>query len=240
MGRFIAQASIGKVTHRLYYVDRYEGGVKLTGVIYVHRISDRRVGGIARENFRLFRSICGTDAMQNVFIVTTMWEDVPEGVGEAREDELKTKPIFFQPAMKEGAQMLRHWNNAESAQKIVRSLIAHSARTLQMQRELVDEGKRVPDTSAGRDLSTLLQEQENRHQEEIQKLKEELKKAGKANSEIKYLKEELEKAKKELQRVKKEEGKLRPREGIRAFLKAGYRVEVRVLLCWKVYRVMEQ
>ena len=109
-----------------------------------------------------------------------------------------------------------------------------------MQRELVDERKRVPDTSAGRDLSTLLAEQEKRHREEVQKLKEDLKKAGKDNEEIKYLKKELEKTKQELQRIKKEEGKLRTRDGIRNFLKAVYRVEVRVLLCWKVYRIMEQ
>ena len=215
--------------------------MKLAGVIYVHRISDRRVGGIARENFRLFRSICGTDAMRNVFIVTTMWEDVTEAVGEAREYELKTKPIFFQPAVEEGAQMLRHQNNAESARTIVQSLVEHSARALQMQRELVDEGRRVPDTSAGRDLSTLLHEQEKRHQEEMQKLKEDLRNAGESSgTEMKYLKEELEKAKKEIKRIKKEEGKLRPRGGIRDWLREGYRVEVRVLLCWKVYRVMEQ
>lgn len=212
--------------------------MKLAGVIYVHRISDRRVGGIARENFRLFRSICGTDAMRNVFIVTTMWEDVAEGVGAAREHELTTKPIFFQPAVEEGAQMLRHWNNAESAESIVRSLIEHSARTLQMQRELVDEGRPMPDTSAGRDLSAFLQEQEKRHQEELQKLKEDLKSAR--DREIKELKGELEKKKKELQKVRKEEEKLQPRDGIRYYLKAGYRVEVRVLLCWKVYRIMEQ
>ncbi|KAH9829191.1 P-loop containing nucleoside triphosphate hydrolase protein [Rhodofomes roseus] len=224
---------IGKFLKRTYEQD-----VLLSGVIYMHRISDRRVGGIARENFRLFRKICGPDAMKNVYIVTTMWDEVTEAVGQAREQELATKPIFFQPAIEHGARMLRHQNNAESARSIVASLIdAQSARKLQMQHELVDEEKGVPETAAGRDLSTLLREQEERHQRELQQLRDEMRDAERV--EIVRLREELKKTKDELRRIRRDEEKLQGGNGVLRFLRAGYRVEFRVLLCWKVYRIIE-
>ncbi|KAH9931006.1 P-loop containing nucleoside triphosphate hydrolase protein, partial [Fomitopsis serialis] len=130
----------------------YERDMLLSGVIYMHRISDRRVGGIAVENFRLFGKICGPSAMKNVLIVTSMWEDVPEEVGSAREQELASKPIFYQPAIEAGAQMIRHYNHAESARIAVSILLGNSAQMLQMQYELVEQKKQVPETAAGVDL----------------------------------------------------------------------------------------
>ncbi|KAH9925223.1 P-loop containing nucleoside triphosphate hydrolase protein [Fomitopsis serialis] len=215
----------------------YEKDIKLTGVIYMHRISDRRVGGIARKNFRLFGKICGPEAMKNVFIVTTMWEDVSEEVGQAREQELVSKPIFFQPAVAEGAKLVRHQKTAESAQSIVCSLINNAARGLQMQRELVEERRQVPETAAGCDLLAILVEQEERHQREMLNLREEIKSAGKM--EIVRLKEELKKVKEELRRVKGEEDKLRGGNGLFRFLRVGWRIEYRVLLCWKVHHILE-
>ncbi|KAG5219505.1 P-loop containing nucleoside triphosphate hydrolase protein [Salix suchowensis] len=67
----------------------YRGGVKLSGAIYIHRISDVRMGGASTRNFKLFRGLCGDNMLQNVVIVTNMWSQVPLDVGEAREEELK-------------------------------------------------------------------------------------------------------------------------------------------------------
>jgi len=39
----------------VYLSTVYENGKKLAGVIYFHRISDFRVGGISRRNFKMFR-----------------------------------------------------------------------------------------------------------------------------------------------------------------------------------------
>ena len=67
---------------------RYEEGSKLAGVIYVHRISDRRFSGIAGRNFKIFRELCGETSLKNVVLVTNMWSEVSRGIGEAREGEL--------------------------------------------------------------------------------------------------------------------------------------------------------
>ena len=40
--------------------------MKLSGVIYMHRISDFKMGGISRRNFHMFRSLCGEKTLKNV------------------------------------------------------------------------------------------------------------------------------------------------------------------------------
>ncbi|KAL4061675.1 hypothetical protein V8B97DRAFT_2066349, partial [Scleroderma yunnanense] len=54
-----------------FLINRRNG---LTGLIYVHRISDTRVGGNAQRNLRMFRNLCGDESLKNVVIVTTMWD----------------------------------------------------------------------------------------------------------------------------------------------------------------------
>ncbi|KAI0950845.1 hypothetical protein AcW1_008042 [Taiwanofungus camphoratus] len=137
----------------------YEAGRKLSGIIYMHRISDNRIGGIAKENFRLFEKICGTDAMKNVLIVTTMWEDVTLEIGTSREKELASKSTFFKDAIDAGARMTRNYNTAVSAKTVMQNIINNLPQTLQMQREIVDEKKIVPQTEAGIELQNELERQ---------------------------------------------------------------------------------
>ncbi|OBZ66289.1 putative Dol-P-Man:Man(7)GlcNAc(2)-PP-Dol alpha-1,6-mannosyltransferase [Grifola frondosa] len=127
--------------------ESYEGGRKLTGVIYMQRISDNRVSGIARKSFRLFSKICGDDAMKNVVIVTNMWEEVPLQRGQRREHELATKSIFFKDALDHGAQM---------------------------QHDMVDDHKEPGDTAAGKELRSELEETVQRQRKEIEELQEEI------------------------------------------------------------------
>lgn len=140
----------------------------------MHRISDFRVGGIARENFRLFSKICGKDAMKNVRIVTTMWEDVPEEVGEQREIELASKPLFFKDAVDHGAQMCRFYNTPSSAVTTMTPFLSHLPEALRMQHEIVDERKQVPQTDAGTELKSELERQAQQHQQELQGLRSEM------------------------------------------------------------------
>jgi len=91
--------------------------MKLSGLIYVHRISDVRMGGISGRNFRMFRKLCGDDTLKNIVIVTNMWGEVGQAKGQMREAELKNK--FFKPTLDKGAQMLRHDNTVESAHNIL-------------------------------------------------------------------------------------------------------------------------
>ena len=53
-----------------------EKRMKLSGIIYLHRITDTRVGGIAWRNLRMLHELVGADKMANVLLVSTRWEEV--------------------------------------------------------------------------------------------------------------------------------------------------------------------
>src|ERR1044071_8985616 len=98
-----------------YLNARYQKGFKLTGIIYMHRITDIRVGGISRRTFNVFRKLCGKDSLSNVLLVTNMWSDPPTPQQIDRETELCTHADFFQPAIEQGATMARRAHKDEQS-----------------------------------------------------------------------------------------------------------------------------
>ena len=162
---------------------RYERGSILAGILYFHRISDLKMGGALTRNFRMFRNLCGENALKNVVIVTNMWGGVEPEVGEAREAELMGEDIFFKLALEKGTRMARHTNTVPSAQAIIRLLINNRPLPLQIQVELVDEGKDIVETSAGEELNQELNAQIRKHQQEMRVLAEELEQATKDKDE---------------------------------------------------------
>ncbi|KDQ23043.1 hypothetical protein PLEOSDRAFT_1014873, partial [Pleurotus ostreatus PC15] len=66
----------------------YRNKVKLTGIIYMHPISDNRVAR-ALINPKLLAILCCTAVAGGVVMTTTMWDTVEADVGRAREEELR-------------------------------------------------------------------------------------------------------------------------------------------------------
>ena len=153
---------------------RHKHGPKLSGVIYIHPISDKRFTGIARRNFKMFREFCGDSALKNIVLVTNMWEEVSQEDGKEREQELITN--FFKIALDKGAQVARHDDTVQSAHDIVRRIMRNQPVPLQIQRELVDEGKGILNTAAGKAINGELNEQIQRHQIELEVVKRETEK----------------------------------------------------------------
>ena len=164
---------VGMATQIVVY--RYEHGQKLAGVIYMHRISDFRMSGIATRNFKMFRKLCGDGTLKNVVIVTNMWGEVSEEIGVARESELAKNDKFFKPVLEKGAEMLRHTNNEESARNILLTIINNQPMSLRIQREMVDQQKEISQTAAGAELNRELLFQRERHEAEMKQLREEMK-----------------------------------------------------------------
>jgi hypothetical protein len=135
----------------------------------MHRISDIRMGGTNRRNFKMFRELCGESTLRNVLIVTNMWSQVAPDLGEMREKELEDN--FFKPVLAKGARMLRHGSTRESSHRILRYLIHNQPATLLIQAELVNEHKTIVQTSAGFELARVLNEQRERHEEVVAQLR---------------------------------------------------------------------
>ncbi|KAI0342626.1 P-loop containing nucleoside triphosphate hydrolase protein [Trametopsis cervina] len=157
-----------------YLSSSYQGGIKLSGVIYMHRISDIRIGGISRRNFGMFRKLCGDDSLKNVVIVTNMWGEVSREKGVAREEELKTDELLFKPVLAKGATMLRNYNTVQSARLILRQLLGNRPQALQLQRELVDEGRDITQTEAGVELDREMVALMAEHKKQIAEIRAEM------------------------------------------------------------------
>ncbi|PSR75185.1 hypothetical protein PHLCEN_2v9275 [Hermanssonia centrifuga] len=163
----------------LYLSTTYEKGYKLAGIIYMHRITDPKVGGVSRKNFRMFRKLCGDDTLKNIVIVTNMWGQVDPERGAERELELQTDEDLFKPVLREGATMLRHYNTVASAEAILLQLVHNSPQALRIQQELVDERKDLADTGAGQEVARELMELKKKHRQEVAELTKEIEEAAK-------------------------------------------------------------
>ncbi|KAF9260260.1 P-loop containing nucleoside triphosphate hydrolase protein, partial [Marasmius fiardii PR-910] len=182
-----------------FLASTYQNGKKLAGVIYIHRISDFRMGGISIRNFKMFRKLCGESTLKNVLIVTNMWGEVSQKIGEARELELKSDDMFFKPVLDKKARLVRHDNTPDTAHAILSLLVQNEPLPLCIQTELVDEGlNSIADTAAGGELGRELKKQTQRHIEEMAKLEAEMKEAIEAKDEETH--QALEKAKERLEK----------------------------------------
>ncbi|OBZ66201.1 GTP-binding protein A [Grifola frondosa] len=166
-----------------FFSSQYEKGQLLNGIIYMHRISDNRMGGTAVRNFRFFKQLCGDDFLPSSAIVTNMWGEIAPEVGVVREQELFGKDIFFKSAIDAGASPFRHANTAESAHVILRHLAGSAPKVMLIQKELVDEKKPIYATAAGAALLGEIAEREKKHQERLEELRKEMDEAVKAQDE---------------------------------------------------------
>ncbi|KIP01790.1 hypothetical protein PHLGIDRAFT_56398, partial [Phlebiopsis gigantea 11061_1 CR5-6] len=149
-----------------FLANSYRANTKLSGVVYMHRISDFKVGGISRRNFSMFRALCGDSTLKNVVVTTNMWGEVDEARGALREAQLATDPLLFKPVLDRGARMVRHTNTRDSALAIIGHFIGSAPLALQVQREIVDERRAVEKTTAGEELRTEEMREAERRQEE--------------------------------------------------------------------------
>ena len=149
----------------------------LTGFIYIHRISDTRVGGTSKRNLRMFQKLCGQDSFKNIIIVTTMWDRVTQEQGQQREQELKLSDELFKPLIDGGATMARHDGTRGSASIVIHDLSRRSDTIAQIVHELVTEKKGLLDTEAGMELQSDVRSVLLKHQEDLRILEDEIRAA---------------------------------------------------------------
>lgn len=148
-----------------YFGVSYANRRFLDGVIYLHRISDNRITGTAKQNINMFKQFCGTDSFAGVVLATTIWKENEMQDSLRKERELYEEPSYFGDILNGGARLLRHGpfeNSPQEEKTSALSILSHvlkQARSrdghlvLQIQRELIDEQRSLDDTGAGRALS---------------------------------------------------------------------------------------
>ncbi|KIM76639.1 hypothetical protein PILCRDRAFT_77616, partial [Piloderma croceum F 1598] len=124
----------------------YNKRVKLTGLLFLHRISDNRMSGTSRRNTDIFEMVCGPGALQNVILVTTMWDTIDMATGSQCEEELRTD--YWRSMISSGSRIARFDYTHQSAWKIL-SQFTNDALPLLLQKEMVEEKKTLQQTTAG-------------------------------------------------------------------------------------------
>jgi hypothetical protein len=131
---------------------RYKEDITLSGVLQFHRITDARMGGENRANLEVFEALCGTDALRNVIVVSTGWEEEDAGTnGHLREEGLLRD--FLTNAISRGCQYGRFLQrDFDHAWDIV-SLLPGEGRALQIQTEMLHWGLLWNQTTAFKALT---------------------------------------------------------------------------------------
>ena len=131
--------------------------MKITGIIYLHEISQARMFGTARKNLEMFRKLCGDEALGNVVLGTTMWGDVSLEKGQQREQQLRS--TYWEEMLQQGSVIMRVHGDSASAWEIVNHILESSrVEFVRIQEELLELQKVIPDTDAGRTLRYMLEE----------------------------------------------------------------------------------
>jgi hypothetical protein len=95
----------------------YKMDIRLSGMIYLHRISDVRINIAPRRNLRMFRKLCGLDCLPNIILATTFWDIVEPRVGAEHEKRLIED--FWGYMHSHGSAILRHSGSRQSAMAIL-------------------------------------------------------------------------------------------------------------------------
>lgn len=137
----------------------------------------------------MFQKLCGEDFFKKVILVTTMWPELEStetnGIASDeyndemkscsnREKELET--IYWSDMLNHGSMTRRFSNSKDSAWDIIDCIIATESqkRLVRIQEEMVTQGKKLPNTDAGRQLHGITQELIDRQNDLFKRMKEEL------------------------------------------------------------------
>ncbi|KAK4166623.1 P-loop containing nucleoside triphosphate hydrolase protein [Cladorrhinum sp. PSN259] len=148
----------------LHLMEKYMEGTMLNGVVFLQPINQPRVGAAELSRTRLFKKLLGEQAYERLVIGGTMWTNRNEA--EGRIQKRKEKDEIWGDMIRGGATVLPYDNTKKGALDIVRHLMKFDPKQILIQKELAG-GKKLEDTSAGREL-------DKQKGEEIAKLKNRL------------------------------------------------------------------
>ncbi|EXL72085.1 hypothetical protein FOPG_12339 [Fusarium oxysporum f. sp. conglutinans race 2 54008] len=187
----------------------YEDNIKLSGILYLHEITDRRMGGSAKKNLMMFRKLCGKDSLMNAILITTMWEDEYAAIGERREQEQIAMGGFWGALVEEGAQINRRNNTRSSAMSLLRTIAKNNRVTISIQKEMVTEQRVMKEMSEALEMERQARkDQDERSAEEQRHYRETMQKRfDHLNQERENFKVSLEEMKEQRRRFKVLEGK---------------------------------
>ena len=164
--------------------ETYRNEQLLSGIIYLHPITHTRMEGSVLKNLRMFQSLCGQEALENVFLTTTQWSRENWAEGEFRENRLRNRE-FWGGLVEKGATLQRFTGTRESGLELIHRLMSNKKKPLHIQNQIVEQNMALLETDAGKFISEVLVTQEKKYKEERESLVRERQEAIKAKEEMK-------------------------------------------------------
>jgi hypothetical protein len=139
-----------------WLVESYEHEITLSGIIYLHRITDPRLQGAALRSLNVFKGLCGPDNYKGVVLVSTRWEALTpthRALASRRHQELCQKDHFWGNMIRGGSLAVADSATRDDALGIIRHIIRKNRKlVLDFQRQILEDHKPIHETNAGRVL----------------------------------------------------------------------------------------
>jgi hypothetical protein len=189
----------------------FENGIRLSGLIFIHRISDPRLSGSARRNLLMFKKLCGEKVYQSVVLATSMWSKITPDEGIAREKELVETKDWWGHMYEKGSRVFRLANTKESCIQVVGYILSlHMTITLDIQDEIINQHRDIDETSAAHELNAEILRERKMHKAELETMRAQMEDAiAEHDEELQSMfKEQIEGLQEKLQKGDEEQKKL--------------------------------
>jgi hypothetical protein len=110
----------------IWMTKTFSSGQRLSGIVYLHPITDTRLRGSSIRSLRLFDKLCGGCDRQNILLVTSFWNTVDKKIGLSRESQLEEHEGFWKTLKERGSKTERLGRDYERF-KIVLADMARNA-----------------------------------------------------------------------------------------------------------------
>ncbi|CZR55811.1 uncharacterized protein PAC_05699 [Phialocephala subalpina] len=193
---------------------QYHMGMKLWGIVFLHRITDVRFQGSTQNVLSLFQQLVGDDALSNVVLVTTQWGrvthvDMPDAIN--REQQLRDE--YWREMLDKNSMTRRFDDSRASAEGIIALLIGRDNVVLRLQKELVDEKKALGKTAAGLMLGPKVDKKLKASKDDVKRLRAELQKKPNNTRRLRIQREILE-AEERIAKGESDEARLGKKVGV--------------------------
>jgi len=175
----------------------YGKDMKLSGLLYFHRISDNRKTGSPLRILGMFEELCGKDTLQKVILTTTMWDEVDRETGETRETDLKSR--YWRPMLQRHSTTNRFGRTRESAFTVIDPLIDTENKQFStlLRQELKDMRKKLSSNSrvAGEELLSTMEVLLSQREDLLRRIRNEVKRRADDEMILEPLEDEYQKLK---------------------------------------------
>ena len=114
--------------------------------------------GTPLKSLEAFEKLCGEDAVAQVVLVTTMWDELEDDIGVERLEELKS--TCWKGMVSRGSEIFKYLNTPQSAEELLERIAGKSSerRHVLLQKEISEWKKELPETEAGQALHSRLEQ----------------------------------------------------------------------------------